>query len=161
MTSLVELHIVSRYFLNNVRNLWINADWNCCGCFSTSATIDWIRGRHLTKEKQAILASKIFYLMQSVIFTTPLKITYYLTPPVQMVKSIKNNKRMIISKEQYRTSLVVQWLRLHPHNAGALGSSPGQGTRSHMPQLRVHMPQLKIPHAATKTWGGQINKYIF
>ena len=96
------------------------------------------------------MASKIFYLMQSVIFTTPLKITYYLTPPVQMVKSIKNNKRMIISKEQYRTSLV-----------GALGSSPGQGTRSHMPQLRVHMPQLKIPHAATKTWGGQINKYIF
>ena len=101
-----------------------------------------------------------FSISCSVILTTPLKITYYLTPPVQMVKSIKNNKRMIISKEQYRTSLVVQWLRLHTHNAGALGSSPGQGTRSHMPQLRVHMPQLKIPHAATKTWGSQINKYI-
>ena len=73
---------------------------------------------------------------------------------VQMVKSIKNNKRMIISKELYRTSLVVQWLRLHTHNAGSLGSSPGQGTRS-------HMPQLNIPHAATKIWGSQINKYIF
>ena len=30
------------------------------------------------------------------------------------------------------------------------GSIPGQGTRSHMLQLRVCMPQLKIPHAATK-----------
>ena len=41
------------------------------------------------------------------------------------------------------TSLVVQWLRLHTPNAGDPGSIPGQGTRS-------HMPQLKIPHAATK-----------
>ncbi|TEA31633.1 hypothetical protein DBR06_SOUSAS7710076, partial [Sousa chinensis] len=31
-------------------------------------------------------------------------------------------------------SLVVQWLRLHARNTGGLGSIPGQGTRSHMPQ---------------------------
>ena len=31
-----------------------------------------------------------------------------------------------------RDSLVVQWLRLHASKAGALGSIPGQGTRSHM-----------------------------
>ncbi|TEA28872.1 hypothetical protein DBR06_SOUSAS4010089, partial [Sousa chinensis] len=48
------------------------------------------------------------------------------------------------------TSLVVQWLRLHTPNAGSPGSIPGQGTRSHMPQLRVRVPQLKIPHATTK-----------
>ena len=36
------------------------------------------------------------------------------------------------------TSLVVQWLRLHALSAGAPGSIPGQGTRSHM-------------HAATKS----------
>ena len=30
------------------------------------------------------------------------------------------------------------------------GSIPGQGTRSHMLELRVHMPQLKIPHATWK-----------
>ena len=30
------------------------------------------------------------------------------------------------------------------------GFIPGQGTRSHMLQLRAHMPQLKIPHAATE-----------
>ena len=56
-------------------------------------------------------------------------------------------------------SPVVQWLRLCAPNAGGLGSIPGQGTRSHMLQLRVHVPQLKkdpacpnwkIPHAATK-----------
>ena len=34
------------------------------------------------------------------------------------------------------TSVVVQWLRLHPPNAGGLGSIPGQGTRFHTPQLR-------------------------
>ena len=48
------------------------------------------------------------------------------------------------------TSLVVQWLRLHAPNARGLGSIPGQGTRS-------HMPQLKILHAATKTQCGQLN----
>ena len=40
-------------------------------------------------------------------------------------------------------SPVVQWLRLCAPNAGGLGSIPGQGTRSHMLQLRVHVPQLK------------------
>ena len=46
-----------------------------------------------------------------------------------------------------RTSLVVQWLRLCTLNAGGLGSIPGQGTRSHMPQLGVLMLQLR-PGAA-------------
>ena len=54
------------------------------------------------------------------------------------------------------TSLVVQWLRLHAPNAEGPGSIPGQGTRSHILQLRVgqlqlrvHRPQRKIPHATT------------
>ena len=41
------------------------------------------------------------------------------------------------------TSLVVQWLRLQAPNTGGPGSIPGQGSRSHMPQLRGHMQQLK------------------
>ena len=66
-------------------------------------------------------------------------------------------------------SLVVQWLRLQAPNEEGLGSIPGQGTRSHRPQLRVYMLQLKILHAqgklkiqcaATKTWCRQINKII-
>ena len=36
-------------------------------------------------------------------------------------------------------------------NTGGQGSIPGQGTRSHMPQLRVHMLQLKVSYAFTKT----------
>ena len=52
---------------------------------------------------------------------------------------------------------MVQWLRLRTPNTGGPGSIPGQGTRSHMPQLGVLMPQLKIPHAATKTKLSQIN----
>ena len=39
------------------------------------------------------------------------------------------------------TSLVVQWLGCHAPNEGGLGSIPGQGAGSHMPQLRVHTPQ--------------------
>ena len=42
-----------------------------------------------------------------------------------------------------RTSLGVQWLRLHAPNAGALVSIPRQGTRSHMLQLRVHIAVTK------------------
>ena len=47
---------------------------------------------------------------------------------------------------------MVQWLRLHAPNAEGLGSIPGQGFRSHMPQLRgcmlqlnpaLHVPQLR------------------
>ena len=52
------------------------------------------------------------------------------------------------------TSLVVQWLRLYAPSARDPGSIPGQGTRS-------HMPQLKIPRAATKTWCSEINKEIY
>ena len=58
------------------------------------------------------------------------------------------------------TFLAVQWLRLHTPNAGGPGLIPGQGTRSHMWQLRVLMPQLKILCAITKTWCSQINIYI-
>lgn len=36
------------------------------------------------------------------------------------------------------SSLVFQWLRLHPPNAGGPGWNPGQVTRSHMLQLRVY-----------------------
>ena len=50
-------------------------------------------------------------------------------------------------------SLVIQWLRFWAPNAGGLSSILGQGTRS-------HMLQLKILHATTKTWHSQINELI-
>ena len=54
--------------------------------------------------------------------------------------------------KKYRTSLVVQWLGLCASNAGGPGSIPGQGTRSHMPQLRS-----KVLCATTKTGYSQID----
>ena len=45
---------------------------------------------------------------------------------------------------------MVQWLRLPTPSTGGLGSISGQGTRSHMPPLRVGMLRLKIPCVATK-----------
>ena len=49
----------------------------------------------------------------------------------------------VLREDNLETSLVVQWLRLHAPNAGDLGSIPGQGTRSHILQLRCWMPQLR------------------
>ena len=51
------------------------------------------------------------------------------------------------------TSLGVHWLRLHAPNAGAPGSIPGQGTRSHRLLLRVCVLQPKISHATMKIEG--------
>ena len=48
-------------------------------------------------------------------------------------------------------SLAVQWLKLHAPNAGGLGSIPGQGTASHMQQLRAFTPPLRIPQTAMKS----------
>ena len=53
------------------------------------------------------------------------------------------------------TSLVVQWLRL-PRQ----GSILGQGTQSHMPQLRVCIPPIKPLCATIKIQCSQINKHF-
>ena len=45
---------------------------------------------------------------------------------------------------------MAQWLRLCTPSAGRPDLILGQGTRSHMPQLRVCMSQLKSSHAAIK-----------
>ena len=49
---------------------------------------------------------------------------------------LPNPKQKIQRKVSIRTSLVVQWLKLHIPNAAGLGLIPGQGTRLHMPLLR-------------------------
>ena len=45
------------------------------------------------------------------------------------------------------TSLVIQWLRLHIPKAGGLGSTPSQGTRSHMMQLKSSNAATEDPTA--------------
>ena len=40
------------------------------------------------------------------------------------------------TKAEAETSLVAQWLSLHAFSAGGSGLIPGQGTRSHMLQLK-------------------------
>ena len=42
---------------------------------------------------------------------------------------------------------LAHWLRLHIPNARGLGLIPCQGTRSHVPQIRVHVLQVR-PGAA-------------
>ena len=61
---------------------------------------------------------------------------------------------VILWKQNYiivrRDVLVVQWLGLHATNAGNLGLTPGQGTRSHLPLLKIPYTSTKSLHAATK-----------
>ena len=46
---------------------------------------------------------------------------------------------------------MVQWVRLGPPNAGNTGSIPGQGTRSHKPQLRPTTGKIKQTNNPKKT----------
>ena len=63
------------------------------------------------------------------------------------ITSYPNNQILgIHGKERKGTSLVAQRLRLPAPNSGGPNSIPGQGTRSHMQELRVGMPQLKLLH---------------
>lgn len=84
--------------------------------------------------------------------------------------SVQVNTNIIYSEPSFNnqhigTSLMVQWLRIHAPNARRPGSIPSQGTRSHMPQLRIHVLPLNILNAtirmkvlcaATKTSHSQI-----
>ena len=51
----------------------------------------------------------------------------------------QQNVNTCFQKVMVRTSLVAQWLRLRSPDAGGPCAIPNQGTRSHMPQLRIHM----------------------
>ena len=51
--------------------------------------------------------------------------------------SVKRKARLRLKK--YRTSLAVQWLRLHTATAVSIGSVPGQGAKIHM----LHGPPEK------------------
>ena len=64
-------------------------------------------------------------------------------------------------KNMLGSSLVVQWLRLCTPSAGASCSIPSQGTRSHIPQLRVHKPELKDREYMIKTQHSHIYIYIY
>ena len=68
-----------------------------------------------------------------------------ITVQVSCSSSQREAKRYLLG-----TSLVVQWLRLCAPNAGGQGLIPGQGTRS-------HVSQLKILHATVKPQCSQIN----
>ena len=67
---------------------------------------------------------------------------------------LKLNIYTFIRNSNFGTSLVVQWLRLRAPNAGGPGSNPGQGSRSHIPQLKILYVAMKILCARCS----QINK---
>ena len=58
-----------------------------------------------------------------------------------------------VKTDSMGTSLVVQCLRLHAPNARGPGSIPGEGTRSHMLQLRPSTAENKQANKKTKQCG--------
>ena len=67
-----------------------------------------------------------------------------------------------------RASLVVQWLMLWAPNAGGPGSIPGEGTRSHMLQLRPQSSQInkqilkqKKEQAGQCTMSWDLGQYLY
>ena len=89
-----------------------------------------------------------FFLL--LLFFSELELEYYISEMSVRPWWAKDLNHLETLNCNLGTSLVVQWLRLCAPYAGGPGSIPGQGTRS-------HVLQLKIPHSATKTWSSQIN----
>ena len=69
---------------------------------------------------------------------------------LQSTGSQRVRRDLATEQQQQKGGPAVKCRRFYDPNSGSPGSTPGQGTRSHMPQLRACMPQLKISHAATK-----------
>ena len=53
-------------------------------------------------------------------------------------------------EKSYGGDLVVQRLRLHVPSTGGPGLIPDQGTRSHMPQLKILRAETKIENPASQ-----------
>ena len=60
----------------------------------------------------------------------------------------------------WRDFMVVQWLRFYTPNARGLGSTPGQGTRPHMLQLKKRKKKKKVPHAAMQSNLFDLNLFV-
>ena len=59
------------------------------------------------------------------------------------LRKTQQSRKNSLFKTNPRTSLVVQWLRPCAPKTGGPGLIPGQGTRSHMPQLKIS-PQQRL-----------------
>ena len=93
--------------------------------------------------------------LPSLLFT-PFPLSNTCNPVSHTVQSLKSENKVFLG-----TSLVVQWPRLHAPKAWGLSSIPGQGTRSHRPQLKTPHATTKIRDSlchATKTQYSQINE---
>ena len=105
---------------------------------SLGINICWGRGRGLDSGKVSLWCSQ--WLQRRLSSWEGLSVLPCVVDPEQTFIAL--DQELDVS---FGTSLVVQWLKLHSPNAGGPGSIPGQGIRSHMPQLR-------ILHVAAKTW---------
>ena len=97
---------------------------------------------HPQKETQYLLAVILQFSFLQSLATTIFPSLY-----------ISNTGQFIGNKSVCGTSLVVQWLRCYTEKVGDQDSIPSQGSRS-------HIPQLKIPSVLTKTWSNQINFFL-
>ena len=91
---------------------------------------------------------------------------FYMTNPASLRNKEKEGKtkgqetedKGDLKKDLLWISVVVQWLRLQAPNTGGPGSTPGQGTRFHTPQLKILSAATKSSHATPMAWHSQRNK---
>ena len=154
----------SRRVLKGLQAVWLRHHWSleyysfpccraemmkktCCLHFPSSVSHQNI-AYFWTWWSESLSGSKILWFLLR--FRTPSKFILILHSSLQ-------------SGESWTvTSLAVQWLRLCTPRAWGLVSIPGQGARSHTPQLSIHMccnlrkvlqaqQRSEIPHATKET----------
>ena len=108
------------------------------GCPSSSVST-CVQHRKLLRRYITFILNKVQNKVQCILYcpsqsrqTTFQLLTCFIRPGAVVLDSTDEENKTGVEG----TSLVVQWLRLHDPNAGAPGSIPGQGPRSHMPQLK-------------------------
>ena len=74
-------------------------------------------------------------------FLKKLKIELTYDPAISLLGIYPKKTKTLTQKDRCRTSLAVQWLRLHASTAGGMGSIPGQGTK--IPQAAALQPKEK------------------
>ena len=88
------------------------------------------------------------------LYSSPLPLcSSHAEPLLPPIRALKFSITCHSQKSVTGIFLVVQWLRVHVPNAGDMGSIPGQGTRSHVLQLRVCLLQRKLKTPYTTTNG--------
>ena len=120
---------------------WYNLSWSQTWFNANEYGIDGSYGKYGNVGKPHISKISVYYLYFSIAFPINWQTTVGLLEDTD-------------PKSRWGTSLLVQWLRLQVCSAWGPRFHPWSG------QYILHAI-IKVPHATTKSWCSQINKFFF